>query len=172
MSFILGPRLNNLSFEIENPVEDYFLHIDGLSDRREKKQVQRVTQPLLDALGRRYCLYAEGTAFYPLQSCCNHACTPACETMRRETDRDATAGVYALRDLAPGAEVTISYIDLVEVTEDPRGRRREAPRSVEDRQEDLLDYGFDCRCARCVRELGLGGTGATGTDAGPGASSS
>lgn len=60
------------SFATENPVENYFLLVDGLKDRKERAQVMKVTQPLLDALGRRYCIYAEGTAFYALQSCLNH----------------------------------------------------------------------------------------------------
>lgn len=44
--------------------------------------------------------------------------------------------VTARRPIRKGEEITISYID------------EEAP--LEERREALRDYGFVCRCARCV----------------------
>lgn len=61
----------------------------------------------------------------------------------RESDVDAEAGTSAarvafraLREIEEGAEVLVSYIDE---TLDPSERAR-----------SLMDYGFECRCPRCM----------------------
>jgi hypothetical protein len=48
------------------------------------------------------------------------------------------AVVLALRDIAPGEEITICYVD------------QEA--TLEERKIALRDYGFECDCERCVAE--------------------
>eukprot|EP00850_Spirogloea_muscicola_P018480 SM000169S02735 [mRNA] locus=s169:263382:268557:- [translate_table: standard] len=55
-----------------------------------------------------------------------------------EKDRDGRATLLALRRIAAGEEVTISYID------------ESAP--WHERQVELADYGFACHCPRCERE--------------------
>lgn len=66
--------------------------------------------PLLKAMG---CDLAgegvRGTAFYALQSCCNHACAPVA---RAEARPRGDVALIALRDLEPGEELTISYLPL------------------------------------------------------------
>ncbi|PPD97929.1 hypothetical protein GOBAR_DD05002 [Gossypium barbadense] len=122
---------------LSSPVEDYFLYIDDLP-YPEKKEAEKITQPYLDALGEDYSNCCQGTAFFPLQSCMNHSCCPNAKAFKREEDRDGQATIIALRPICNGEEVTISYID-----EDL---------SFEERQALLADYGFRCRCPRCLDE--------------------
>ncbi|TYH86086.1 hypothetical protein ES332_D01G017800v1 [Gossypium tomentosum] len=130
-------ELNNLDLVVASPVEDYFLYIDDLP-YPEKKEAEKITQPYLDALGEDYSNCCQGTAFFPLQSCMNHSCCPNAKAFKREEDRDGQATIIALRPICNGEEVTISYID-----EDL---------SFEERQALLADYGFRCRCPRCLDE--------------------
>uniref|UniRef100_A0A5B7BDL2 Putative histone-lysine N-methyltransferase ATXR2 n=1 Tax=Davidia involucrata TaxID=16924 RepID=A0A5B7BDL2_DAVIN len=128
-------ELNNLDLIVASPVEDYFLYIDDLPCS-EKKEVEEVTQPVLDALGDDYSVCCQGTAFFPLQSCMNHSCHPNAKAFKREEDRDGQATIIALRPICKGEEVTISYID------------EDLP--FEERQALLADYGFRCRCSKCL----------------------
>ena len=52
------------------------------------------------------------------------------------------AVILALRQIHPGEEISISYID------------EEAP--LEERRQELADYGFACRCGKCTAEAGRG----------------
>ncbi|XP_050208401.1 histone-lysine N-methyltransferase ATXR2 [Mercurialis annua] len=128
---------NNLDLVVASPVEDYFLYIDDLP-YPEKSKAEEITEPILDALGDEYSICCQGTAFYPLQSCMNHSCHPNAKAFKREEDRDGQATIIALRPISKGDEVTISYIE------------EEVP--LEERQALLADYGFKCRCARCLQE--------------------
>ncbi|KAG5545509.1 hypothetical protein RHGRI_017865 [Rhododendron griersonianum] len=130
-------ELNNLDLVVASPVEDYFLYIDDLP-QSEKKEAERVTRPVLDALGDDYSICCQGTAFFPLQSCMNHSCHPNARAFKREEDRDGQATIVALRSISKGEEVTISYID------------EDLP--CEERQAMLADYGFRCRCQKCLEE--------------------
>ncbi|XP_038713842.1 histone-lysine N-methyltransferase ATXR2 isoform X1 [Tripterygium wilfordii] len=130
-------ELNNLDLVVASPVEDYFLYIDDLP-HAEKKEAEEITQPILNALGNDYSVFCQGTAFFPLQSCMNHSCHPNAKAFKREEDRDGRATIIAHRPITKGEEVTISYID-----EDL---------SYEERQASLADYGFKCRCSRCLKE--------------------
>ncbi|KAJ4831688.1 Histone-lysine N-methyltransferase atxr2 [Turnera subulata] len=130
-------ELNNLDLVVASPVEDYFLYIDDLPSP-EKNKAEEITQPFLDALGDDYTDCCRGTAFYPLQSCMNHSCCPNAKAFKRDEDRDGQATIIALRPISRGEEVTISYID-----ED---------RPYEERRTLLADYGFKCKCARCLEE--------------------
>ncbi|PWA56149.1 histone-lysine N-methyltransferase ATXR2 [Artemisia annua] len=129
-------ELNNLDLVVASPVEDYFLHIDDLPEAR-KKEVEEITRPILDAL-EDYSICCQGTAFYPLQSCMNHSCCPSAKAFKREEDRDGQAAILACRSIKKGEEVTISYID-----EDLE---------LEERRALLADYGFNCKCSRCIEE--------------------
>nr|XP_048328651.1 histone-lysine N-methyltransferase ATXR2 isoform X2 [Ziziphus jujuba var. spinosa] len=55
-----------------------------------------------------------------------------------QKDRDGQATIIALKPMCKGEEVTISYVD------------EELP--FEERQALLEDYGFKCRCPKCMEE--------------------
>ncbi|GIL65835.1 hypothetical protein Vafri_19475 [Volvox africanus] len=129
-------ELNNMGLVVSSPVEDYFLEVDEMEEGPEKREVTKVTQPLLDALDAEYATPCEATAFLALQSCINHSCDPNCTAACDTGDR--TVIVLAQRDIPAGEEITVSYIDL--------------SLPYKERQADLRDYGFVCRCARCVAE--------------------
>jgi hypothetical protein len=76
----------------------------------------------------------KGAGVFPLVSSLNHSCDPNCEVAYID---DAKVLVVLLRDVAPGEELTITYVDADFATE----RRREELKEV---------YGFDCKCAKCV----------------------
>ncbi|KAK4437345.1 Histone-lysine N-methyltransferase ATXR2 [Sesamum alatum] len=130
-------ELNNLDLVVASPVEDYFLYIDDLP-LSEKKEAENLTKPFLDALGDDYSISCQGTAFFPLQSCMNHSCIPNAKAFKREEDKDGQATIVALRPIFKGEEITISYID------------EDLP--YDERQELLADYGFRCKCPRCIEE--------------------
>ncbi|KAE9585605.1 hypothetical protein Lal_00009897 [Lupinus albus] len=130
-------ELNNLDLVVASPVEDYFLYIDDLT-HPNKEEAEKITQPILDALGEDYSICCQGTAFFPLQSCMNHSCCPNAKAFKRDEDRDGQATIIALRSICKGEEITISYVD-----EDL---------SYDERQASLADYGFRCRCPKCIEE--------------------
>ncbi|KAL9229307.1 hypothetical protein vseg_004790 [Gypsophila vaccaria] len=130
-------ELNNLDLVVPSPVEEYFLYIDDLPGPLKKK-VEDVTRPILDALGDDYSICCQGTAFYPLQSCMNHSCCPNAKAFKRDEDNDGHAIIVAMHKIQKGEEVTISYID------------EELP--YEERQKSLADYGFRCKCSKCLEE--------------------
>ncbi|KNA15267.1 hypothetical protein SOVF_099860 [Spinacia oleracea] len=130
-------ELNNLDLVVASPVEDYFLYVDDLPGS-PKKAAEAVTRPILDALDDGYSICCEGTAFFPLQSCMNHSCCPNAKAFKRDNDRDGQATIIALRPIQIGEEVTISYID------------EDLP--YEERQKLLADYGFRCKCLKCLEE--------------------
>ncbi|KAG2306538.1 hypothetical protein Bca52824_026286 [Brassica carinata] len=130
-------ELNNLDLVVASPVEDYFLYIDDLPDA-EKDEAEEITRPFLDALGDEYSDCCQGTAFFPLQSCMNHSCCANAKAFKREEDRDGQAVIIALRRISKNEEVTISYID------------EELP--YKERQALLADYGFTCKCPKCLED--------------------
>ena len=78
-----------------------------------------------------------GCALSVLMGYCNHDCTPNAEAC---VDEEGFVTLTARKDIAPGEEVCISYVD-------PNA-------SVLDRRAILLDhYEFECRCARCSKEF-------------------
>ncbi|XP_042483168.1 histone-lysine N-methyltransferase ATXR2 [Macadamia integrifolia] len=130
-------ELNNLDLVVASPVEDYFLYIDDLPCL-EKEKAEKITRPFLDALGDDYSICCQGTAFFPIQSCMNHSCCPNAKAFKREEDRDGQATIIALRPISKGEEITISYID------------EDLP--FKERQGLLADYGFRCRCPKCLED--------------------
>ncbi|GIL85141.1 hypothetical protein Vretimale_10792 [Volvox reticuliferus] len=129
-------ELNNMGLSVSSPVEDYFLAVDEMEEGTEKREVTKVTQPLLDALDAEYATPCEATAFLALQSCINHSCDPNCTAACDTGDRTVT--VLAQRDIPAGEEITLSYIDV--------------SLPYKERQSELRDYGFVCRCVRCLAE--------------------
>lgn len=76
-----------------------------------------------------------GIGVYPSASFFNHSCQPNACTVFEGT----TLCISAIRDIAPGEEIVISYIDL--------------GASLEHRRTELRKgFGFTCTCERCVAE--------------------
>jgi hypothetical protein len=96
------------------------------------------TAALLSAAAADPASQALGSAVYSAASLCNHSCDPSADAAW--PSGDARLRLTARRALAPGEQVTITYVD--------------ASLEVEERRALLrLSYGFECRCARCVEEL-------------------
>lgn len=84
-----------------------------------------VTDPLMSSLG---------AGAYPVGALLNHSCVANC-VMSYEPETHVQV-VRCLRDVEAGEELTHHYVDAANTTED--------------RQRELGDYHFVCRCARCV----------------------
>jgi len=88
-----------------------------------------------------------GTAFSARIARCNHNCTPNMKFYFDQGTHKMRA--KALRNISPGEEIFICYVE----DSDP----------VQRRQKALKEYGFECRCPRCVRELQNNGGSAVST---------
>ncbi|CAD7946505.1 unnamed protein product [Amoebophrya sp. A120] len=95
-----------------------------------------------DLLAKEWPAY-HATAFSAKIARCNHSCEPNMKFFFDNGNHVMSA--RALRPIRAGEELFVCYVE----DSDP----------VEKRQKMLREYGFDCRCVRCVRELatGLGG---------------
>lgn len=89
----------------------------------------------------------DGTALYTLICCMNHSCRPNCVVKypgRRNVQRadgkadPLVAEIVLLEDVQEGDELTQSYVDK--------------DMDLEERRRALEDYGFLCRCPRCLSE--------------------
>jgi len=85
----------------------------------------------------------DGTAMYATICKMNHSCEPNIIVLYKPTSSwgaryPLTAYVVALKDIAAGEELTISYIN------------KDHP--YRDRQQELINYGFICQCYKCLRE--------------------
>lgn len=81
---------------------------------------------------------SRGQGIYAVGCLFNHSCAPNLN-VQYSTANDETLSVVALRDIAAGEELTISYIDTA------------LPNAV--RQQQLFEhYLFECGCPRCVTE--------------------
>ncbi|EFN50876.1 hypothetical protein CHLNCDRAFT_141673 [Chlorella variabilis] len=129
-------ELNNLGVFVASPLQRWLHHLDALPAGEQAAAFQ-AAGPFVDALPDELpgC---EGNAFYALHSCFNHSCDPNAEAFKRDEDEDGGAVILALRDIQAGEEVTLSYID------------EEAP--LEERRQQLADYGFRCACDKCQAE--------------------
>jgi len=83
-------------------------------------------------------LSCEGLGLYSYLPLLNHSCNPNAAPLKQPQDQDDRTSVIAIRDINPGEEISISYID--------------ESVSLEDRKEQLLDFGFDCQCEKCIEE--------------------
>ena len=94
-----------------------------------------------DGVSSGYGELVEGSGFYRLHSCFNHSCDPNCRVLvPRDDTENSKAIVQTLRDVEAGEELTFSYLE-----------DESEPYQV--RQEQLRDYGFKCRCSKCLLEL-------------------
>jgi hypothetical protein len=130
----------NVAVQVASPVEEYFLAIDGMDEGEEKARVTALTAPVLDALDASYATAFDGIGLFPLQATMNHTCEPNVSLLKEEGEEERDGRVVARlsRDVAQGEELCNAYVD---VSLPLRRRRRE-----------LREYGFECMCARCIRE--------------------
>ena len=107
----------------------------------QRASLEQVTRPILDALGDDYAAPFEGAGLFPLQATLNHSCEPNVTLLKEEgpEERDGRVVARLTRDVAAGEELCNSYVDTLL----PLRRRR----------RELREYGFDCDCPRCEREL-------------------
>jgi hypothetical protein len=82
----------------------------------------------------------DGTAMFSTACKMNHSCDPNVVLLyrTRHWGEPLVGHVVAIRDIAPGEELCISYIDVWE--------------TLETRTEQLANYGFLCHCNKCTRE--------------------
>jgi hypothetical protein len=79
-----------------------------------------------------------GSGHYPTVARMNHSCDPNVEW--RSVSGSATIEMIALRPIAAGEEVVLSYIDQT--------------LPVNERRSKLLElYGFECLCQKCLSDL-------------------
>ncbi|TLD16173.1 uncharacterized protein PgNI_00220 [Pyricularia grisea] len=71
----------------------------------------------------------------------NHECSPNCAAYF--DPGTMSQRIYAIRDIMPGEELTVSYIDPVQTRAARQSRLRK-------------DWGFSCSCQRCTSEAHLG----------------
>mmetsp|Transcript_30192 Transcript_30192/g.78258 ORF Transcript_30192/g.78258 Transcript_30192/m.78258 type:complete len:468 (+) Transcript_30192:103-1506(+) len=131
----------NCAVQVASPVEAYFLAVDAMPEGDVKASTTAVTAPLLDALDVAYSTPFEGTGIFPLQAMLNHSCEPNVTLLKEEgaEERDGRVVARLTRAVAEGEELCNAYVD----TNLPVRRRR----------RELREYGFECDCPRCVREL-------------------
>ena len=115
-------RLHLNSFRVEIPV-------DAAASTTDFKDVLSAG---LDAITQGT---ASGSAVYKYVSLLNHSCAPNCHTHWENGDSSLT--IRALREIAPGEELTITYVDA----DSPRDARRARLAN---------SYAFDCACSRCA----------------------
>lgn len=87
-----------------------------------------------------------GVAVSPLVALINHSCVPNVDVVfpggRKDLGNEPVAKVFALRNIAPGEEILMSYVDMT------------LPKSL--RQGALVEtYNFQCRCKACVESSGV-----------------
>jgi len=80
-----------------------------------------------------------GTALCAIQGTINHSCSPNAQVYKRDLDWHGDTIVFALKPIATGEEICISYID----ESLPLHHRRECLK---------LPYLFDCQCTKCKQE--------------------
>ena len=118
-------------------LREYFTEGDegDASEAREffRKLLRRFTLNNFGILNDLQNVVASG--LYPSASVLNHSCSPNCIL----TYRGDTVTIRTIRDVREGEELTHSYIDLCQTTEE----RREILQA---------EYGFKCDCERCTDE--------------------
>ncbi|KAJ9442819.1 hypothetical protein DIPPA_32952 [Diplonema papillatum] len=86
-------------------------------------------------------VHVTGTGLFKDAACMNHSCQPTCRVVPSVGPK---LEVVALRDVAEGEALTISYVDA------ERWRRRPVSRRAL-----LRAYNFSCSCPSCVAEWSL-----------------
>lgn len=116
-------------------------NLENLSEEDKKKLEQAIDDLYMkmDEFSGQF-LNVEGSGLYQLQSKINHSCDPACEIVF--PDSNHVLQVVALRNIAQGEEISISYLDECVLA-----------RSRHSRQKVLREnYIFNCDCTKCQLE--------------------
>jgi hypothetical protein len=140
-------ELNNLSMVVASPVPLWAQEVDDVEDELTEENKMNLSkyksieeygglQGIMECEFEWVCL---GNAFYSLQACLNHSCVPNARAFKRDQDKNGNAVILAVGKISPGEEITISYIS-------------EDADSLEERSEELRDYGFQCGCEKCSAE--------------------
>lgn len=140
-------ELNNLSMVVASPVPLWAQDVDDVEDELTEENKINLSkyksieeyhglQGIMESEFKWVCL---GNAFYSLQACLNHSCVPNARAFKRDQDKNGNAVILAVGEISPGEEITISYIS-------------ENADSLEERTEELRDYGFQCACEQCLAE--------------------
>ncbi|KAL4542176.1 hypothetical protein Ndes2526B_g06655 [Nannochloris sp. 'desiccata'] len=140
-------ELNNLSMVVASPVPLWAQEVEDVENElTEEDKINLNKYKSIDAYGGLHgimecefewaCL---GNAFYSLQACLNHSCVPNARAFKRDQDKNGNAVILAVGKISPGEEITISYSS-------------EDADSLEERTEELRDYGFQCECEKCSAE--------------------
>ena len=103
------------------------IRIDETSDAEDLYDVSRRLFPMFT-----------GQALFPLLCLVNHSCEPSATTRYSSWKGRTMVRVEALRDVAEGEELCVSYIDETE--------------PVAERAKALAAYGFACACPRCLSQ--------------------
>ncbi|ETN67879.1 SET and MYND domain-containing protein 5 [Anopheles darlingi] len=121
--------------------------VKNVSERQLDQQTRQSVDELIDELYNKMdevvgtFLNNEGSALYAMQSKINHSCTPNAEIVFPKSNH--VLALRALRDLAAGEEICISYLDECNLQ-----------RSRHSRQKNLREYYlFECQCERCESQI-------------------
>ncbi|KAL1123009.1 hypothetical protein AAG570_003333 [Ranatra chinensis] len=85
-------------------------------------------------------LNCEGSGLYALQRCVNHDCDPSADVTFPHSDY--TLALVARRKIAPGEEITTSYLDDC-IMDRSRHTRNKALKEF---------YLFECKCNKCLEQ--------------------
>lgn len=110
---------------------------------QQRSELDTFIDDLYDKLDKEVGTFLnnEGSALYPLQSSCNHSCSP--NAMSDFPYSDFRLVMSATRAISAGEQILVSYLDECALQ-----------RSRHSRSKVLREnYLFDCRCERCVVEL-------------------
>ena len=113
--------------EVEASIEDESSRNNNLQELITKHGVDNLYPPL------------DGTAFYLIICRINHSCDPNVIVRYKDSNEGLIAELHALKSIEPGEELFQSYID--------QGM------SYKLRQQALIDYGFICKCTKCLHEI-------------------
>lgn len=111
----------------------------------ERAALDSAVEELYDDIEKESGMFLnnEGCGLYPLQSLCTHSCRPNAEATFPHNDH--TLSLVALRDIRPGEEITVSYIDECSLSRSRHSR-------IKILRENHL---FTCACPRCEEEAAL-----------------
>ncbi|PSN44796.1 SET and MYND domain-containing protein 5 [Blattella germanica] len=128
-----------------SPFSEWVKKVTELELPTDEKQkldsfIDKLYEDLDDELGG--FLNTEGSALYPLQSACNHSCEPNAMPTFPHSNFQLT--MCAIKDIAPGEEIYISYLDECALE-----------RSRHSRLKILREnYLFTCHCTKCEAQIG------------------
>ncbi|KAI3629590.1 hypothetical protein MIR68_012412 [Amoeboaphelidium protococcarum] len=160
---LLQQQNNCVTEQQKHQIEDYFQQLE-------------VIDPLIEEVSGEFTR-VEGSGLYLMHSKLNHSCVPNAQVLF--TENNSNLRVVALRDIAAGEEICISYIDDCCSEEDSDDQQdvngdddmaTEMDHDYEDvdgEQEDSEDgepattrrdrlemyYNFVCNCEKCIREF-------------------